>query len=328
MSQPYSRSTDMTSLSPAERIQRLLSRPINKLRTFFSPQIWRWIWRGITLLSLSAIVIGAVYTYRTFPDESIRIDPAFIGLAFGIYIATFVMHLMGWRGLSRIFFKHIPLHDDIEAVAASNLVKYLPTIAWYIANRTHYYKQRQIPPTTVVTASLYELAFMVGASAAFFLISWLHNINMVLTVIAIGAIPLALWLVAKRFPFTQNVDASDSRYSWITTFLWYAASWPLGGLFLWAILRSFAPISIGDLPIVFHIWLLSSLASYAVSLTLGTLGIAREITLSVLLAPIWPLPAALATAITVKLLLTLGEVICSLLVLGFLRLTKSEEGSS
>jgi hypothetical protein len=69
--------------------------------------------------------------------------------------------------------------------------------------------------------------------------------------------------------------------------------------------------------------------SYVVTLTLGAIGILREITLTMLLAQHWPLAIGVAAAIGMKLLLTLGEIVCSLLMLsGFLlwrRLTGQPE---
>jgi hypothetical protein len=89
---------------------------------------------------------------------------------------------------------------------------------------------------------------------------------------------------------------------------------------MWAIVRAFVPIHAADMLTIANMWLLAGLASYAVGLTLGAIGIAREITLTVLIAQHWPLAAGIAAAIVVKLLLTLGEIGCSLICLGCLQL--------
>jgi hypothetical protein len=100
----------------------------------------------------------------------------------------------------------------------------------------------------------------------------------------------------------------------------------MGVLTLWAGVAAFAPAGPSDLPDLANAWLLAGLASYAVSLTLGTIGIAREITLTVLLGQHWPLAVGIATAITVKVVLTIGELLCSLLLLGGLQLQRRLAG--
>ena len=101
---------------------------------------------------------------------------------------------------------------------------------------------------------------------------------------------------------------------------WYGATWPLGVAMLWAALHVFVPVEPAQLPTVFNIWLLMGLVSYLGTLTLGGIGIGREITLTLLLAQHWPLSVAVASAVVVKTVLTLGEIVCGALVLAWLRL--------
>ncbi len=320
----------MAPVSTATRIRRLLSLPREKLRPLFAHPAWRWVWRGITVLSLVALALGAYVSYRDLPQEGLQVRPAFLFIALGIYLVTFVMHLMGWHRLSRLLLGELRLREDVEAVAGSNLVKYLPTIAWYIANRAHYYGQRGVAQARVVAASFYELGFMVGASAGLLCLIWLYGISPWLAAAAPVAIGLVLWALYRvrgaRFGNAADPASRVQALRWLGAFLWYGATWPIAGLFLWAVLNAYLPVPLAMFGTVLWIWLAAALAGYAVSLTLGFLAIAREITLTVLLAQIWPLPVALACAITVKLLLTLGEVIASLLVLGGLRLSKPGSG--
>ncbi len=311
----------MAPVSTAQRLQRLLSLPHEKLRPLLTHPAWRWFWRGLTVLSLVAVVAGGYYSYTTLSTEGLQVHPTFLLLALVIYLVTFVMHLLGWHNLSRLLLGKFRLRQDVEAVTGSNLVKYLPTIAWYIANRAHYYHRLGVPQARVVAASFAELGFMVGACAGLLGLLWLYGISPWLAM----AVPLALagilWALYTRRGARFGLDeGSGSLGGWAGAFLWYGATWPLAGLFLWAILAAFVPTPPDNVQTMLWIWLSAALASYAVSLTLGFFVIAREITLTVLLAQIWPLPVALATAISVKLMLTLGEVTCSLLILGALRL--------
>lgn len=314
----------MAPVSTAQRIQRLLSLPREKLRPLMAHPAWRWAWRAITALSLLALGLGAYSQLDRLPQEGLQVRPGFVLLALAIYLLTFLMHLVGWHRLSRLLIGDLRLREDVEAVAASNLVKYLPTIAWYIANRAHYYGRRGVPQARVVKASFYELGFMVGACAALLGLVWLYQLSPWAALAAPVALALALWaLYAARGgrlgPLGPGSPPGQAR-RWLGAFLWYGATWPLAGLFLWAVLNAFVAVPLAEMAEVLWIWLAAALAGYAVSLTLGFLAIAREITLTVLLAQLWPLPVALAVAIAVRLLLNLGEVLSSLIVLGALRL--------
>jgi hypothetical protein len=305
-----------------QRIMQILRLPREKLRPLVEHPAWRWFWRAFTALSLVAVAVGIYYSAREIPAEGLQVRPLFLLAALGIYLLTFSMHLMGWHTLSGLLFGKMRLRDDVEAVAASNLVKYLPTIAWYIANRAHYYHQRGVPQARVVAASFYELGFMVGACAALLAISWLAGLSIWLGVAALAAVAVAIGLIIVRSPRMPSGDAGEHVPvgGIVRAFLWYGATWPIAGLFLWAVLSAFVPVPISDYQAVLYMWLFTSLASYGVSLTLGMLNFAREITLTVLLTQIWPLPVAIATAVTVKILLTVGEVTCSLILLGIFRL--------
>ncbi|MBX0327758.1 hypothetical protein K2Z83_08720 [Oscillochloris sp. ZM17-4] len=312
----------MAPISTPQRILQIMRLPREKLQQLAAHPAWRWFWRVFTALSLVAVAVGIYYSFQEIPTEDLLIRPTYLLAALGIYLVTFIMQLLGWHALSQLMFGKISLRDNVKAVATSNLVKYLPTIAWYIANRAHYYHQRGVPQARVVTASLYELGFMVSACAALLAVSWLAGFSVWLAALALAAIALALgFLVTRRSP----IDAEGGRTplgGLTKAFLWYAGTWPIAGLFLWAVISIFVDVPLSYLQTVLHIWLITSLAGYGVSLTLGVLSFAREITLTVLLAQIWPLPVAIATAITVKLMLILGEVICSLILLGVFRLTE------
>lgn len=312
--------------SAARRLQRWLRLPYLKVRSL--PLPWRLIWRVITALSLIAVTVGAYRMYRDLPQGAVQARPIFLAVALGIYLLTFGMHLMGWHRLSGLVCGDLRFRQNVEAVARSNLVKYLPTIAWYIANRAHYYGRQAIPQGRAVTASFYELGFMIGANAAFLGIVWLFRLDPRAGAAAFAALAGG-WLAAIGWVWLRRgARARRSLWRWSSAFLWYALTWPLAGVFLWAIINAYTLAPLALLATILWIWLAASLAGYLLSLSLGFLAIAREITLTVLLAQIWPLPVALACAITVKLLLTVGEVVTSLGLLAWLRLSveRSDDG--
>ena len=322
----------MAPINRTEQLRQLIRVPIMTLRANLTLPISQRVWRLLTLASLLLTGVSIFYTWKELSVNGLDIRPAFLVLAVVIYIITYVMHTLGWHTLITQFHTNLSLRTNAEAVASSNLVKYLPTVAWYIASRAHFYSQRHIPHKVTVAASLCELVLMIGTGSLFYLILALGHISIWMALIGAFIPVLALvgflhssnllrkwWRVRVTDHLTEAKRAS-SRHRWFIAFVWYAGTWILGCWFLWAVLHTFVPLQVNALGTLMHIWLLAGLASYIVSLTLGSIGIAREITLTVLLAHTWPLSAALSTAIIVKLILTLGEIGCSLLFLGGLYL--------
>lgn len=315
----------MSPASPptvVERLRHLLSIPRQRLRAIFPDGVPRWLWAAFQGVALMMAIAGSYYAWREFPRD-VRVEPAFFAVAACLYVLAFVAHLLGWHALTGVFFGRVNLRDDAEALAGSNLVKYLPTIVWYIANRSHYYHQRGVPQKSVVVASFAELALMIGCGAALLVSLWAAQMITPLGAAAAGAAGLAalVWALGRHAS-----PHGGGWWRWGLALLWYGASWPIGALILAALMRAMAPIGPADLGTLALIWLVAGLASYAVSLTLGAVGVLREITLTVLLAQHWPLATGIAAAICVKLVLTLGEIACSLLVLGGLRLWRRLAG--
>ncbi len=283
-------------------------------------QIWIWFWRVINVIALCLIGTGVYYAINNINTQGITVRYEFLFLALFIYILVMIMHLTGWHILSSSILGQKHFISNVEAIARSNIVKYLPTIVWYIANRTHYYHQRGVPKSQVVIASLYELGFMVSACTFFLGINWLLNVNIWLDA-------LFIILIIITFIYLAFYRVSNNKIplkSLLNSFLWYAATWPIAGFFLWAIVSAYTPLPLplSTFQSLFTIWLLSSIASYAVSLTIGAFGFAREITLTMLLVQLVPLPISIAVSISVKMILIIGEVTCSLILLSVFHLMR------
>jgi hypothetical protein len=307
----------------ADRLRSLLATPRRQIRAMFPSGVPRWAWLLFQSLAFALAAAGIFYAWRDFPQD-VRVEPAFFALAAGLYIIAFCMHMLGWHSLTRIFFGKIPLRDNIEAIAGSNLVKYLPTIVWYIANRSHFYAARGVAQKQAVVASLSELALMVGSGAVLLVALWIGGTvsPTLAALVAMAGLAALIWALARH----ASSGGHPQIRRWCTALACYGGSWPMGVLMLWAIMRALAPVAPADVATMATIWLLAGLASYAVSLTLGAIGIAREITLTVLLAQHWPLAACLAAAIAVKLILTAGEVGCSLAILGWIQIARRRAG--
>ena len=307
--------------------------PLNKMRLWLTPARRSYLWRGITIISLILIVVGTIYAWRELPEGTLEFAPLYLGVAGGIYVITYTMHLFGWHALATSTFGRLPLRLNIEAIAASDLVKYLPTVAWYIANRVHFYEQQKVKRSSVVAASLFEMVIMLGSGAIMYFVLWLMRVGswaislgalLIIALILILTTPKLTRWWRTRIAAYQTTSPRQGRY-WILALFWYGISWPIGGLFLTAILRAFKPVSIADYWSLLFIWLGSALLGSLVSISIGALGVAREASLTFLLAQFWPLPASVATAVSVKLILTLGQVVYALIILGWLHLIKRND---
>ncbi len=304
--------------------------PLIKIGQWLTPARRRWFWHGVTAVSLILIAFGMIYTLRELPREQLEVKPFFLGIAFIIYILAYIMHLLGWHMLATVTFGCLPLRDNIEAVAASDLVKYLPTVAWYIANRVHYYEQRGIKRSAVIAASFLEMVALLGSGAVIYLAFWLSKINswflLLIILLICGSLlkivtpKLAQWW-RTRITSQQIAPENHLRY-WAAAFFWYAISWPAGGLILATALHTFVPIHLSDYLPLLSMWLLAGLVGTIVSLSVGTIGMAREATLTYMLAQSWSLPVSIATAVIIKIILTLGQVICAATILGWFYIGK------
>jgi len=328
------------STARSAQARRLIATSANLARTHVFPSIKRHFWRLFGGISLVLIAIGMFFLWRRSAIDTLELSPLYLGLAILIYLITFGLQLAAWHLIATQLFGRLPFRDNAQAVAGSSVMKYLPTVAWYIANRVSFYEQRHVPRKAVVDASLFELIAMVGCCTVFYIAWWLEHINIALAGSLVAAIIVLLYLSIRHMGILQRAwlsirarrsssprfgdlpDPGRPRYYWLGSLACYALLWPLGVCFLWSIVHIFIPIPFSSIVDLVSIWLLSSLASYVASLTLGAFGIARELTLTALLAQFWPLPVAIAAALLVKTLLTLGEIGCSGIILGWLYLRR------
>lgn len=309
-------------MSYIQRFQQSLL--LAQIRTWFTPARRCLIWRAITISALLLIAISLVYTWHELPDGELEIAPVYLGIAAGIYILTYIMHLFGWHALATLTFGKLPLQDNIEAIATSDLVKYLPTVAWYIANRVHFYDQRQIPRKSVIAASFLEMIALLGSGATILFVIWINQTHSWLILLASllgGMIVIKLSNPKLKTWWNTHIilhqtTAPRQIFYWVVAFFWYGMSWLVGALFLAAILRTFVPLTVTDYWPLLNMWLIAGLTGTIVSLSIGTIGVAREATLTFLLARYWPLSVGAATSVLVKIILTLGQISCALFILG------------
>jgi hypothetical protein len=300
----------------------------------------RRVWQSLTVLSILAALSSIVYLWGQLQPGALRFAPRYLAAAAAIYVVTYAQRMWGWQATATYFFGRLPLRDNAEAVAASTLVKFLPTVAWYIANRVHFYTRRGIPARAVVAASLFELVAMTASGAVLYGAYWCvrHASAMtfaiaIVVLLAVAALcrphgALRAWWHERihRNIVAPNREGAQQRQIW-RALLWYGSSWIVSFAFFWAVCSILVPLGAESVEPMLSAWLLANLANSVLTLTLGAVPIAREVTLSVLLAQWWAWPVALAAVALVKIFFTLGDLLCSAAVLGWLHLTRRNGGA-
>lgn len=84
--------------------------------------------------------------------------------------------------------------------------------------------------------------------------------------------------------------------------------WVLGGVVMFSTINFFQPLPISYLLATIGMWALASSISLAGAITFTSIGV-REVSLTLLLTQLMPLPVAIITIIVIRLLWLAGELI-------------------
>jgi hypothetical protein len=97
-------------------------------------------------------------------------------------------------------------------------------------------------------------------------------------------------------------------------------AWIGGGSVLYVLANAVTPVSVSQLPALVGAWGAAGAISMSVGLLVSGMGL-RELTLTVLLGRLMPLPIAAAVSLLFRLLLTVGEFAWALVFVAIIRLT-------
>ncbi len=287
----------------------------------------RLVWRALTLVSLTLVAFAVVRTLDQASDMNLTVRPAYIVAAFGVYIVTYIMHMLGWHVLARSLMGYNKLSGNVQAFAQSDLVKHLPTVFFHIANRVHFYEKEGVSKKSVVGVSLLELVIMVGTGGILYLALSFSSLNLLAINAALLALALTFYWLRRsqitqwwqRSLGTQMKAIRQHVPSVLLSTLLYGLTWPIAAFFLMFLIDGFAVTTPDQTLDIMRWWLIAGLAGYAISLTLGMLAIAREATLAFFIGQVWSPSIGIAVALAVKLILTIGPIVCAFAMLGLLK---------
>ena len=285
------------------------------------------LWNLASFVSVLLVLGGTVYAGYNFSSEIKLLSLPSLIFALVIYCFNYCLQLIAWHYLAVYTLGVRDFRLNVESIVRSDLVKYLPTSVWYIANRTHVYEKKGLAKQTVVTASLLEaLLFVLSGLKLSLIVMWLNNrlgtlfFLLTFSILLLIVIPLLHYFFANK----QISNHLKIRYLYFSTLI-YSVSWLIGCLFFFYVIQSFSTANWSQFLTVCEIWLLAGIAGFVVSISLGFLGLAREITLSALVAQYWSLPVGVLTAFAIKLILTIGQVFCALTILQLINYLERKE---
>jgi hypothetical protein len=244
-------------------------------------------------------------------------------LLIGMYGLSLVLNFVVWHSCTRSVVD-IAWSRDLGLYAYSNLSRRLPSGLGYLFVRAVRYRVEHLEPPVVLYFSAQELLLQVvtGISLAWVVSfpvatpNWVTYIlaSLLLVPIVFVIRPSALSGLLRKFGRDRlPLFGRMSRWLVLGWLIAYVLAWLNGGLMLYILLANTIGAGIITLSQAVGLW--SFTASLGLLGSLVPLGqFARDASLSLLLQVYMPLPVAAAVTIAFRFILTVGDVIWSLIL--------------
>jgi hypothetical protein len=254
-----------------------------------------------------------------------------LGLAFVAYPLGFAPVIWAWHLLMSRMGGCSNWRTNLRLYALSCLPRRIPSSIWSIASRVVLYRDQGVDSALTLTATALETIWLVLSGLSVFLLSlpfWsvtggtsrldgrLIAVSGACLVLALASplwSPLLLrgarWLLA-RMGFRVSVQLAPRE---VLPLLGLAAlAWVGGGVVLYVLANAVTPVSLDYLPSLVGAWAASGAISLSAGLVVSGMGL-REVTLTVLLGNLVPLPVAVGVALLFRVLLMVGEFVWALI---------------
>lgn len=284
--------------------------------------VQKYLLTGISV-SVTIVVLGfLVWRERaTIFSLDIQFQWLPILIACGCYVlATFITGNI-WADIMSVLGSRSSRRQNIATFIVTNLGKRLPGTIWYVAWRAQIYRQDNFSLGLISLASAMELAVLIVAGV---LISIVFSIPLVLnypfgvyiiaflTIISIVFIqPAFIRRLVKRLGGQFNPKSYPKVLVWILIF---ALVWLIGGTALYFVARTFTFVGIEKVPFFLGVWSFVGIMSFILMFLPTNLGF-NEIGISLLLSQVLPSPIAVVTAISMRIMTTLLDIILTLITL-------------
>lgn len=307
--------------------ERILRRPQRGTKEW-------WLRVAVTgaLLSASLFFMGYVL-YRgreTLAQTLAEVDGRLLAVAFMLYPLGLVPVSWAWHLLMSRAGGCSNWRTNVRLYCLSCLPKRIPSSVWYISSRVVLYRDLGIDSAVTLTTTALETVWLVLSGLSVYLLSlpfWKavdQSAQMDAPLIAVAGLCLVLsllsplwsplllravrWLLSRvGVTVAVQLEARD-----VLPLLGLSAlAWIGGGIVLYVLANAVTPLPLAFLPALIGAWAASGAVSLSAGLLVSGMGL-REVTLTMLLGSLVPLPVAVAISLLFRVLLMLGEFVWAL----------------
>lgn len=244
--------------------------------------------------------------------------------AFILYSFSLVLAVSGWRLIINSF---IPVKHPIKHLkyyVYTNLLRRLPAPLFYLLGRIYFYEQAGVNKPVIITVSLLEWILIVLSGGIVYLLTlpfvklplgW-YSLWFPVAIVAAGVLLFHPKVIQAMFYLLGQKETSIplGYRIFLSCLAIYSLVWIGGGLTLYATINSLYALPLSSLPTVIGAWILSGLVTTLIFLTSAGLGL-KELTLSLLLGYVIPLPIAIVVALLMRVCLIIFEIVWGIVVI-------------
>ena len=282
---------------------------------------WIGVSIGILFLGFTALLVWRsrdtlVAVLRTAHYEY------FLGV-FGLYSLSIAWVALGWHLVMRHLRAGSSLLVDLKAYVYTLAARRLPGKLWYIAGRAALSRQLGISARISALSSGIEVVLsivsgLIVGTPALLMQTGGARFAVVLVILAelVGLAVLHPRVLRRLLGLLgHQLEPGSLAFSRVLSWLGaYTLMWICGGLMTYAVIAAIHPVGTSEIPRIISLWALTGVISLAGFLLPSNLGLS-EVALSSLLSSVIPLSIAVATALLVRILTTLFDVMWSSLLL-------------
>jgi len=299
--------------------------------------VWRGSWkrRGLTLVLVGLLCAFTGWVFlrsaAEFWDYHWAIRYEALALAFLVYSVDLWLATVAWHTVCRVVMGEHPYLAGTRGYVTSLLFRRLPSGLFGIGSRLYLYEKmgRRWPETatamaiewvsTVIAGGLVGLTYVVSQPA----VPWPGKIGLLAVGIAAAGVaqPRLIAYAGRRVSRSWPSDSSEPGVSIVHISGWqsagivglYALVWIWGGLLLFVIVRALAEVPMYEVVRITGLWALAGTVGSLVVILPSGLGLV-EMTLGTLLIGVVSAPVAAASAIGMRLVVTVGEFVWTVII--------------
>jgi hypothetical protein len=276
---------------------------------------------GIVFLSLMFLGYFVYKNRDAFTAHRWQLNYAFLASTLPLHLGAFAIAIGTWHLVISRLAGASDLRFNAKVFCYSAVARRVPGVAWDIATRIVMYNQAGISKAIAGVASVLEYLLINLAGIVYYvaLTPFVLAYTRLSSWLLAGAVMLGLVLTHPRLitAIVRRLRSSavpvSLRYrDTVTWLLIYMLSWTVGGLILFAVVRSIWPLSSVYVLQVTADWTLAGVLTAIVNFVPAGLGL-KEVTLTLLMSRYMPEHVAVTSAILMRVLMTGYSVLWMLL---------------